>query len=67
LETVALQIPAQYFRGSVLFSVCSSSKNHPSARCISAAKAVGQDADIFESKLFFLIVFYNDFFFILKY
>jgi hypothetical protein len=67
LETVGLQIPAWYIRGSVLFSVCFSSKNRQSARCTLATKAVGQDADIFEPKLFFLIIFHNNFFFILKY
>jgi hypothetical protein len=33
-----------------LFSVCSSSKNCPSARCASAANVVCRDGDIFRTK-----------------
>jgi hypothetical protein len=33
-----------------MFSVCSSSKNCPSARCASAANVVCRDVDIFGTK-----------------
>jgi hypothetical protein len=47
LEIVGLRVPTRYIRGFALFSVCSSSKNCPSARCASAANVVCRDVDVF--------------------
>jgi hypothetical protein len=50
LETVGLRVPVRYIRDFYMFSVCSSSKNCPSARCSSAANVVCGDVDIFGTK-----------------
>jgi hypothetical protein len=50
LETVGLRILVRYIRDFSMFSVCSSSKNCPSARCASAANVVCRDVDIFGTK-----------------
>jgi hypothetical protein len=47
LETVGLRVPVRYIRDFSMFSVCSSSKNCPSARCASAANVICRDLDIF--------------------
>jgi hypothetical protein len=47
LEIVGLGIPARYMRDIALFSVCSSTKNCPSARRASAADVVCKDVDVF--------------------
>jgi hypothetical protein len=49
LETVGLRVPVRYIRDFSMFSVCSSSKNCPSARCASAAN-VCRDVFIFGTK-----------------
>jgi hypothetical protein len=59
LETVGLQIPARYIRGSVLFSVCSSRKIIPLLDELWVLKLLAGML-IYEPKLFFLIVFHND-------
>jgi hypothetical protein len=48
LEIVGFRVPARYIRDFALFSVCSSCKYCPSARCASAANIVRRDVDIFE-------------------
>jgi hypothetical protein len=50
LETVGLRVPVRYIRDFSMFSVCSSSKNCPFARCASAANVVCTDVDIFGTK-----------------
>jgi hypothetical protein len=50
LETVGLRVPFRYIRDFSMFSVCSFSKNYPSARCASAANVVCRDVDIFGTK-----------------
>jgi hypothetical protein len=50
LETVGLRVPIRYIRDFSMFSVCSSRKNCPSARCASAANVVCRDVDIFGTK-----------------
>jgi hypothetical protein len=47
LEIIGLRVPARYIRDFVLFNVCSSRKNCPSARCASAANVVCKDVDVF--------------------
>jgi hypothetical protein len=49
LETVGLRAPARCIMDFSLFSVCSSSKNYPSARCASSAK-VCRDVKVFGTK-----------------
>jgi hypothetical protein len=44
---VSLCVPASNLRDFSLFGVCPSNKHCPSARCASAATAVGKDLDIF--------------------
>jgi hypothetical protein len=50
LEIVGLRVPARYIRDSTLFSVSSSSRYCPSARCASAANVVCRDIDLFGAK-----------------
>jgi hypothetical protein len=50
LETVGLRVPVRYITHFSMFSVCSSSKNCPSARCASAANVVCRDVDTFGTK-----------------
>jgi hypothetical protein len=50
LEIVGLRVPVRRTRDTPLFSVCSSSKNCPSARCVSAANVVCNAVDVFEPK-----------------
>jgi hypothetical protein len=50
LDTVGLQVPAQYIIEFSMFNVCCSSKNCPSARCVSAANVVCRDIDVFGTK-----------------
>ena len=47
LETVDLRVPHRNFRDSSLFNVDAKSYNCPSARCASAANAIGSGFDIF--------------------
>jgi hypothetical protein len=54
LETVGLRVPPRRIRDFALFSVCSSCKNCPSARCASAADAVCSDDHVFGSRNFLL-------------
>jgi hypothetical protein len=50
LEIVGLRVPARYIRDFTLFSVCSSSRYCPSARCTSGANVVCRDFDVFGAK-----------------
>jgi hypothetical protein len=47
LESVDLRVPIRNFRGFSLLNVDFKSRNSPSARCASAASAIGSDTDIF--------------------
>jgi hypothetical protein len=55
LKAVGIHVPIRNFRGFPLFSVDSSRKTCPSARCSSAANAVCKDIDIFSKHLVALI------------
>jgi hypothetical protein len=50
LETVGFRVPAWHVRHFSLFSVCSSSKNCPFARCSSASNLLCMDGDVFGTK-----------------
>jgi hypothetical protein len=50
LETVGPQVPPRRIRDVALFSVCSSCKDCPSARCASAANVVCRDDHVFRSR-----------------
>jgi hypothetical protein len=50
LEIVGLRVPVRRTRDFPLFSVYSSSKNCPFARCASAANVVCNAVDVFEHK-----------------
>jgi hypothetical protein len=50
LEIAGLRVPSRHIRDFALCSVCSSSKNGPSARCASAANVVYRNVDIFGAK-----------------
>jgi hypothetical protein len=50
LETVGLRVPPRRICDFALFSVCSSCKKCPSARCASAANAVCSDDHVFVSR-----------------
>jgi hypothetical protein len=54
LETVGLRVPPWHIRDFALFSVCSSCKNCPSARCASAAIVVCKDDHMFGSRYILL-------------
>jgi hypothetical protein len=54
LETIGLRVPVRYIRDFSMFSVCSSSKDYPSARCASAANVVCRDFGIFGTKTLLL-------------
>jgi hypothetical protein len=41
LKNVGLRVPARCIRDFALFTVCSSCKNCPSARCVTAANVMG--------------------------
>jgi hypothetical protein len=47
LETVGFSGPSRNFRDLILFTVASSRKNCPSARCASVSNTVFKDAEIF--------------------
>jgi hypothetical protein len=47
---VGLRVPALCIRDFTLFSVCSSSRYCPSARCASAANVICRDIDVFGAK-----------------
>jgi hypothetical protein len=57
LEVVGLRVPARHIRDFALFSVYSSCKNCPSARCASAAN-VCRNVDVFRARNVFLYHFY---------
>jgi hypothetical protein len=50
LEIVGFRVPARYIRDYALFNICSSCKNCPSARCVSAANVVCRDVDVFATR-----------------
>jgi hypothetical protein len=50
LEIVGIQVPSRNIRDFVLFSVCFSCKNCPSARCALAAAVVYRDIDLFGAR-----------------
>jgi hypothetical protein len=60
LETVGLRVPPRRIRDFALFSVCSSCKNCPSARCASAANFVCRDYHVFGSRNILLIHILQD-------
>jgi hypothetical protein len=50
LENVGLRVPARRIGDFTLFSVCSSSRYCPSARCASSVNVVCKDIDVFGAK-----------------
>jgi hypothetical protein len=50
LETVGFRFPPRRIRDLALFSVCSSCKNCPPARCASAANVVFRDDHVFGTR-----------------
>jgi hypothetical protein len=50
LEIVGLRVPVRRTRDFPIFSVCTTCKNCPSARCASAANVVCNAVDVFEPK-----------------
>jgi hypothetical protein len=61
LETVGLRVPPRRIRDFALFSVCSSCKDCPSARCASAANVVCSDDHVFGSRNIFFRNILQDF------
>jgi hypothetical protein len=50
LEIAGLRVPDRYIRDFALFSVCSSSRDSPPARCASVANVVCRDVYVFGAK-----------------
>jgi hypothetical protein len=57
LEIVGLRVSLRYITDLTLFSVCSSCKNCPSARCDSVANVVCRDVDVFVTKKVLITIF----------